>query len=308
MKYLLALIFCGLGLTGHVNAQSTITCTGTNDDVAINAAFTAGNSVTIMDVPCKTTAAITIPAGSLSLVGASTKASISYIGTSAITAVIKMPNSASSIFLANLTVNGNTHSTYAIESIHVGRSRFENLFLTQGFHVQQAVANSYSNIRVVNSSGDGLKFDGTYGCYFCDFTDIMAEGNSGTGIILVNSRGNAFHGGTSESNGVGISISDNPITGYAFGGLNAFIGMSLESNSTADALIADDQNLFESGSFGGATTVQSGLGNRFLNTYVGGGASLTILSAAHKAILDGVNLVGTLTDNGVGTIRENMLP
>jgi hypothetical protein len=285
-----------------------LTCTGAHDEFQIQPALDAGGTVVIADAPtCQVNAPLNMHVSGCSLIAGSAKATIRYVGTAPVPAVIRIPD-ASSQRLANISIYGNALTAFAVETSHVGRSRFENLFLVgAGLHGSLGVANSYSNIRVVGAAGNGFQFDGQYGCYYCDFSDVMAESNSGTGIVLVNSRGNVFHGGTSESNEIGISISDNPIAGYAFGGLNTFIGMSFESNKDADAAILDDQNMFESDNFSGASRV-SGMGNRFLNDYVGGGASLTIKAGARKTVLDGVNLVGTLTDNGIGTVKLNMLP
>jgi hypothetical protein len=289
-------------------ALAAIACTGVHDEFVIQPALDAGGTVVISDTQtCQVSSQLKINNVGTSLIGGSSRASIKYVGTLPISAVIEM-SSASSQRIANLSIYGNDMTSFSIESNHVGRSNFENLFLVgSGFHGTQGVANSYSNIRVVGAKGNGLQFDGTFGCYYCDFTDIMSEGNSGTGIVLINSRGNVLHGGTSERNGIGVQVFNETMPGYAQGGLNTFIGMSFESNSEGDIVIDNDQNIFQSINFEGASVV-SGIGNRFLNDYVGGRASLTISSAARKTTLDGVDLVGTLTDNGIGTVKLNMLP
>ena len=182
---------------------------------------------------------------------------ISYTGTAAIPAVIDLGSSTDENSqhvndrINNCTISGNANAQYAIRTRAVMRSDFSHNSL-----INVTVAGIQTNWAVVltlddlHTSFNEQRFTVTpQSCIILDGPDLnhkttntsvgqpVCEGVSGTGIVLNYTNNVTVHGGTSEQNNKGITLS----TGAAS---DIVTGIDLEANTVANIEDGGYQNTF----------------------------------------------------------------
>jgi len=216
------------------------------------------------------------------------------------------------VHIKNLGINGNSITQGLFMTNKVHHSTFEDIYLRNcstshaAMKILFAVMNTYRNI-VCSFNNEGaftytplhgiLVGNGTSSaeqCIDCTFEQLKLEGLGSTGLVLTNSWYNTFTNGSSEGNGGGgVYIAD-------YSKYNTFIGFFCEVNGAADFDVFGHSNVFINCE-GLSTTGVSVTGDN--NVFIGGRYStFTVNSGATGTILDNVEITGTYTNNGTGTV------
>jgi hypothetical protein len=205
--------------------------------------------------------------------------------------------------LENITLNGNANITNGLHDYHVHEVIFSNVRVrnvaSRGFYLDNVVLATVSNPQV--STNDpfvpwtiALPPTGIEVSHSNAVTIItpLIEGVSGAGILVSNSTlGTQIVNGTSEGNGIGISLQ----SGSAQTGV---LGTDLESNSTADMLVTTSaSNELHHLVSGGLIHIVSGDQNMIVG---GTSVNLTIDAAASRTFVTGM-VPGTYTNSSPTT-------
>ena len=159
----------------------------------------------------------------------------------------------------NILIIGGPNITDGFYSTGVWRSTFKNIEVREcnnnAFTILHGVSSTYTNLKystnaaaqttkptkglVLNSNGTG------YYTADCTFINCIMEGFPGRGCYIVDGSGNVFVGGTFEAVGIGLEISAPSIR-------NKFVNVWFEANTTNDAEVYGDSNIFDGCNFGSA--------------------------------------------------------
>jgi hypothetical protein len=315
--------------------QNAITVYSLNSDIVLDnnkytnvqAALTAcGSNPCIIRVPSGTwppaaaNTALTINQSNVHIICSGFDAStISYTGTTAITAVVDIGTSTTgspsygNISINGCTISGNANAQYAIRLRSIHRSNFAHnklINVTQaGIQTNFAVVDTFDDI---HTSSQEQAFTTTpVNCMVLDGPDSnhkttatviknpICEGVSGTGIVLNNTATVQIIGGTSEQNNKGLTLSSGAVA-------DAIYGLDTELNTVSNVEANGFQCRFENLTGNGLFHV---LGTASNFTYITGlfYDTITIDSGAQNTHLDHVGYnnsgSGTFTDSGAGTVK-----
>lgn len=163
--------------------------------------------------------------------------------------------------VSNLRIVGNPNITDGFYQAGVFRSTFRNIEVREcnnnAFTILHGVSNQYDTLKystneaaqtTTPSNGLVLNNNGT-GAYTadCTFINCIMEGFPGRGCYIVDGSGNVFVGGTFEGVAKGLEIS-------ALSARNKFVNVWLEANTTNDAEIYGNFNMFDGCYFGSTSS------------------------------------------------------
>jgi len=210
-------------------------------------------------------------------------------------------------FLGFPTIKGNASASVGLFTQAIQHSKFEAVIrdvTTYCLWTKFCVSNEYG-IKVSPLGAPAFSPIPATGLYLdkrgngeltsnCTFYTPIIEGVSGYGIALQSAIQNTFIGGTSESNGGGITISANSLN-------NTFINTDLEFNATIDINCVGQYNNFI-GVLSSTTSTFAGLSNvitsGLFNTIVSSGTDNEFIKVRYASN------AGGFTDSGVGTIKR----
>lgn len=293
-----------------------------NDTAAIQAAIDAHDNVYFPEGTYKVTSTITINANNKNLSGAGIGVSIiSNYGTGLALEIASLGG-------ANPTPLATTVSDIEIDGRNVGRClrlydvaqmRFSRVkchrSTLEGVRAEQAIDCSFIDCVSINNATDGfLLTEGTkagveFNTNAVQVFGCVAYGNTAAGLRIVRSRGNIIVGGEYSANGYNVWMQG--------GERNSLIGLWMENATTRGLLIesstsglgvlySGSQNRITdciiSGPGVGTIQVANGDSNFFQANYIG--INMTVdVTATRTYIGQQAGLIGTITDNGSGTIN-----
>lgn len=215
-------------------------------------------------------------------------------------------------YFGNFEIDGNSLTQGLLMTDKIHHSTFENIYLRNchpGYQAMRtifAVMNTYRNIVCSDNNGGAFDYTPYNGLIIgagtsaatqtidCTFERLILEGINSTGLALVNSWYNTFINGTSEGNGQGVAIAD-------YSRCNTFINFFCEVNATGDFYIEGHSNAFINCEGLSPTNAVTVIGDN--NVFIGGRYDdFTINAGATGTILDNVEILGSYTDNGSGTV------
>lgn len=161
--------------------------------------------------------------------------------------------------VSDLLIVGNPNITDGFYQTGVFRSTFRNIEVREcnnnAFTILHGVSNQYDTLKystneaaqsTTPSNGLVLNNNGTgYYTADCTFINCIMEGFPGRGCYIVDGSGNVFVGGTFEAVSKGLEISASSIR-------NKFVSVWFEANTTNDAEVYGDSNIFDGCNFGSA--------------------------------------------------------
>lgn len=270
-------------------------------DVGIQAALAAAGAGTVFIGPGTYTlgAAITMTTSGQHLQCAGIKSTtLSYTGTSAITAVLDIGTAADGtnnlygISVNGCTISGNSHATNAIRTRGIHRSNLSgnNLINVTGsaLSVNFGISDDFDDLHT--SSNEQAFTQQPTTCITLDGPDAshkstvstvklpICEGVSGTGIVLGQASNETVIGGTSEGNGTGISIASTA-------SFTTVEGTDFESNSTADISDSSTSQVLLENVKAGSTTPLTGAGIPWV---IGGSGIAPSISIGQVTLASGV--------------------
>lgn len=330
-----------LSVTGNVTAtagQNQITVYSLNGDevmdnnkyttvqAAVNVCPGAGCIIRIPSgtwAPAAANTALTINQSNVHIICSGFDAStISYTGSSSITAVLDIGTSTSgspsygNISINGCTISGNANAQYAIRLRSIHRSDFSHNKLINvtaaGIQTNFAVADTFDDLHTSSQEqaftatpANCMVLDGPDNSHKTTATVIknpICEGVSGTGIVLGHVATITVMGGTSEQNNKGITLSANALA-------CEIMAVDLEANTLSNIEDSGVQNHFLNVNGNGLYHV---FGTAQDSSWTGQlYDSFTIDSSALNTHLNHLTYnnsgSGTLTDNGTATSYLNVV-
>lgn len=250
------------------------------------------------------------------------RATIKYTGAAALPYLMNLSDPLQNRFeqrIKNITLQGNAVCETLLYMDKVNHALLEDITLRDchpGFPAAFLRFCVLGDFRRIFCSGAGNPFsistplhglilgEGTASTtqFICNYLEqLIIENVGGTGVALANAWYNHFNTGTSESNGGwGVSIG-------AASHQNKFTNFFCEDNGIGDFTIQGDGNELDHCEGTSAGSQPSLLIGGQRNIIRGGRyRDITINPAAGRTRLENVSLLGTLTNNGVGTYMRGV--
>jgi hypothetical protein len=174
----------------------------TDDTAAFNAAIQAAYTVYIPDGTYLVSGIITLGEnrnGNIKLEGQSTQHTIIKLSTSTAKLRCNTGTTHAWVVIDNLTVDGNNVATNGIVLGNTASSTINGS------------VDYINNVSVANCTGNGFVF---YGLQYCEFNNLIATTNGGTGIYVYACGNLVFNNGIVNNNSIGVWLGGNG-TGYS---------------------------------------------------------------------------------------------
>jgi hypothetical protein len=285
----------------------------------LQAAITAlGSSPGTVIVPpgtFTTTSTTTLTASDQHIIGSGMGSSvISYTGGGAITAVLDIGTSTGggaanqwNNSVEGLTISGNANVTNAIRTRGVHHATFRNLDLRNvtgdGIDTNFAVVGEYDNIHC--SLNDATFVVQPTNCIHLDgpnasakttastVKNLVAEGVSGSGLLLGQAIEVKVIAGTSEQNAIGVSVSANAES-------ISLDGIDLESNSSED-ILNNGIGLYVKGNSGcySTTKLVAGSTSQISSYEIGNNTCIPTINAGAVEVTSPAGVLGGTTPNNL---------
>jgi len=163
--------------------------------------------------------------------------------------------------VSNILIVGGPNITDGFYQTGVFRSTFRNIEVREcnnnAFTILHGVSNQYDTIKYSTNEiaqttkpSNGLVLNNNGAGYYtadCTFINCIMEGFPGRGCYIVDGSGNVFVGGTFEAVTKGLEVSSSS-------NRNKFINVWFEANTTSDAEIYGDSNIYDGCYFGSASS------------------------------------------------------
>jgi hypothetical protein len=226
------------------------------------------------------------------------------------------------IVFENFTVQGSGNDRHGVYVSGITRSRFANIAITGAGTIKgalvtaYAVLNTFENI-YISTNYKPFYNEMLYGVFLDKrgagetttgnvFKNVMVEGLDAVGaygFYLNEATSNMFEGGASEGNHHGLYISTNSSS-------NIFDGMFFELNTVSNIDVFGFSNTFRDITSSGAPSSGQVIveGASYSNLFRGGTYSqdFSIIAGANVTHLDGINVAGSLVDNGTNTLYHGV--